>query len=69
MTSHAEKELKLVEEKIEKLKARKYELLKIKSRDEAEEQELMDFDDELKELKAKEKYWQENIRKVDAKGI
>jgi hypothetical protein len=51
--SHAERELKEVEVEIKALRARKYELLKIKTRDEAEEEELKD----IKKLEADKERW------------
>ena len=65
MTSHAERELKLVEEKIEKLNAKLLELKKKKRREglsSDEEVDLEELDEGLKKLEADKKYWQEIIR-------
>ena len=63
MTSHAEKELKLVEEKIEKFEAKRDLLLDKESKKPSEIKFLEDFDEYLKQLRAKENYWQGIIEK------
>ena len=59
MTSHAEKELKLVEEKLEKLKARRDLLLDKEIKLPSEIAFLEDF----KKLEADKKFWQGIIEK------
>ena len=63
MTSHAEEKLELVENEIKVLKARRYELLDKEIKQPSEIVLLKDFKEELAELKAKEKYWQDRIPK------
>jgi hypothetical protein len=64
MPSHAENELKLVEEKIENLKASRNFLEDKKEQlEKSELRFLREFDKELEKLEAKEKYWQGIIEK------
>ena len=60
--------LELVEGKIEKLKSdfksRRTELLGKKEKDDAEKQELADYDSDLTELKKDKNYWQDELKEV-----
>jgi len=56
-------ELKLVENEIKVLKARHLELLEKATLTKREEFEMKEFEKELAELKAKEKFWQGIIDK------
>jgi hypothetical protein len=63
MTSHAERKLEEVEEKIEKLKARNYELLEKEILTKREEYELKNFEEELNKLEADKERWLRIIEK------